>query len=318
MMLETFLMTFEKMAQLLLFVALGYGCNRLKLIPHAAEQVLSRLVTLLLLPSLNLYTGIVECRLDSLAQYAPLVLIGGAFCLVTIGLSYPTSKLFAKGNAYEQGVYRYALSIPNSGAVGTPLMLAFFGTAGLFQYSLFQFTASVLTYSWGIAQLQPSHGKTSLWQNIKKCINPTFMALLIGMTLGVLGAKNWMPVPILNTVSDLKNCYVPVALLMTGYSLADYSFTKVFGELRVYLYTAWRLLAMPCIYLAVLLVFKAPLMLATMMAMTYSSPCGMNVVIFPAAYGEECPSGASMVLISTLVSIVSVPLIYALVQVFFT
>ena len=315
-MLETFLMTLGKMAQLLLLVVLGYAFNRSKLIPRAAEQVLSRFVTFLFLPALNLYTGIMECRLDSLASYGVLVLVGGVFCLLSVGLSYPMSRLFSK-EPYEQGVYRYALAVPNTGAVGTPLMLAFFGTAGMFQYSLFQFTASVLTYSWGIGQLQPDHGKTSLWQNIKKCINPTFLALVIGMILGVLGAKNWMPAPALNVISDLKSCYVTVSLLLTGFSLADYSFTKVFGDLKVYLYTAWRLLAMPCIYLAVLLIFKAPLMLATMMAMTYSSPCGMNVVIFPAAYGEECPSGASMVLISTLVSIVSVPLIYALVQVFF-
>ena len=317
-MLDAFLMTFEKMAQLILFVALGYGCNRLKLIPHAAEQVMSLFVTLLLLPSLNLYTGIVECRLDSLGQYGVLVLVGGVFCLLSIGLSYPTSKLFVKNNAYEQGVYRYALSIPNTGAVGTPLMLAFFGTAGMFQYSLFQFVASVLTYSWGIAQLQPDHGKTSLWSNLRKCINPAFTALVIGMLLGVLGAKVWMPAPVINVLHDLSNCYVPMALLMTGYALADYPFGKVFGSLRVYLYTAWRLVALPCIYLAVLLAFKAPLMMATMMAMTYTGPCGMNVVIYPAAYGEECPSGASMVLISTLVSIVTVPLIYALVQVFFS
>ena len=317
MMLDTFLMTFGKMMQLLLLVALGYGLNRSKLITRAAEQVLSRFVTFLFLPALNLYTGIMECRIESLASYGVLVLVGGAFCLVSIGLSYPTAKLFSK-DSYEQGVYRYALSIPNTGAVGTPLILAFFGTAGMFQYSLFQFTASVLTYSWGVGQLQPAHGKTYFWFNVKKCINPTFMALIIGMILGVLGAKDWMPSPALNVIGDLKNCYVTVSLLLTGFSLADYSFTKVFGDLKVYLYTAWRLLAMPCIYLAALLLFKAPLMMATMLAMTYSGPCGMNVVIFPAAYGEECPSGASMVLISTLVSMVSVPLIYALVQVFFT
>lgn len=316
-MLETFLMTLGKMSQILLLVALGYGFNKSKLIPHAAEQVISRFVTFLFLPCLNLYTGIVECKIDSLSSYGTLVLIGGGFCLLSVVLSYPTSKLFAKNNAYEQGVYRYALSIPNTGAVGTPLMLAFFGTAGMFQYSLFQFVSGIMTYSWGLTQLQPDHGKTSFRQNIKKCINPTFLALVIGMVLGVLGAKDWMPAPVINTIHDLSSCYVTLSLLLTGFSLADYSFSKVFGELRVYAYTAWRLLAMPCIYLASLFVFKAPLMLATMMAMTYSSPCGMNVVIFPAAYGEECPSGASMVLISTLVSIVSVPLIYALVQVFF-
>lgn len=65
-----------------------------------------------------------ECRLDSLASYGVLVLVGGVFCLLSVGLSYPMSRLFSK-EPYEQGVYRYALAVPNTGAVGTPLMLAF-------------------------------------------------------------------------------------------------------------------------------------------------------------------------------------------------
>ena len=49
-----------------------------------------------------------------------------------------------------------------------------------------------------------------------------------------------------------------------------------------------------------------------MAALTYACPCGMNTVVFPAAYGEDCQSGASMLLISSLCAIFTAPLIYAL------
>ena len=316
-MLETFLTTLGEMSQILMLLALGYLFNKLRVITRAAEQVLSRLATMLFLPSLTLYSNMMECKIESLASYVPLVMVGTAFCLVSILIGYPAAKLFEKEDEYQQGVYRYAMAIPNTGAVGTPLMLAFFGTSGLFQLNLFGFVSGILTYSWGIVQLQPSHGKTTFVQNLKKCINPQFLAMVTGMILGLLGADQWMPTPVVDVVSDLGSCYVTIALLLTGFSLADYPITEVFGDVKVYLYTLLRLILMPCLYLVIMLIFKAPLMLAIMVALTYASPCGMNVVIYPAAYNKECKAGASMVLISTLVSMVSVPVIYALVQFFF-
>ena len=42
-------------------------------------------------------------------------------------------------------------------------------------------------------------------------------------------------------------------------------------------------------------------------------PLGMNTVVFPEAYGGDPEPGASMAIISTTISIVTVPLMYALV-----
>lgn len=316
-MLETFLMTLGKMAQVLVLLAIGFLFNKAKLIPKSAETVLSRLVTMLFVPALTFYANMMECKIDQLGEYGILVLVGAAFCVGSTLLSYPMSRIFSKENGYHRGVYRYALTMPNTSGVGIPLMMAFFGTAGVFQFQLVQFAANILTYSWGMVQLQPSHGKTSFWTNFKKCFNLQFFAMAIGMILGAFGAKEWMPSPVVQLTDSLGNCYVPVALFLTGYSLADYPLSSVFVNAKYYLYTAWRLVAMPLIYLAILLVFKAPLMLATMIGITYACPCGMNVVIFPAAYGEECRDGASMVLLSTIVSLVTVPLIYMLTNMLF-
>ena len=48
-----------------------------------------------------------------------------------------------------------------------------------------------------------------------------------------------------------------------------------------------------------------------------AGPSGMNVVVFPASYGQDCETGASIVMISSLGSILTVPVLYALVQNFF-
>lgn len=307
-------MTLEQMFRIVFLLSLGFAFNKLKLIPRTAEAVLSRFVTMLFLPSLTLYSNMMECKLDSLAAYSQWVLYGGALCVISILMSFPIARLFSRKDEYQRGIYRYALSIPNTGAVGTPLVLAFFGTSGMFQYGLFQFVCSILTYSWGIMQLQPSHGRSTFWSNVKKCFNLNFLAMLLGMALGLLGAKNWMPTIVANTVHELGNCYVIVALLLTGFSIADYPFSQVFGDIRVYGFSLLRLIVFPLLFLAALLLIKAPAMVCIMAVLSYASPCGMNVVVYPSSYGEDCKAGASMVLVSSLGSVCTVPLIYALTQ----
>lgn len=316
-MTDAFLIAFKTMVQLLGFMAVGYGLNKLRIIPKEAGQAVSKLVTSVFLPCLLLYTGIVECKVEYLGDYALLVLVGAAICLVTLVLSFPTAKLFGGKNDYLRGVYRYAMVVPNCSAVGTPLVLAFFGTEGLFQYNMFIFVLILVAYSWGILQLLPAGGKETFGQSLKRLLNPQFFAIVIGMILGALGGKNWIPAPVLGVVKDLNSCYSPIALLMAGFTLANYPIGKVFRDKKAYLFTLWRLMALPCIFLAVLLLFKAPLEIATWTALCYAGPCGVNVVIFPAAYGEDCRPGAGMILVSTLVSAVSIPLIYAVVQMLF-
>ena len=308
-MLVTFLTTLAQMFRIIFFLFVGYMFNKLRLVPRTAEPVLSKFVSLLFIPSLTFYSNMVECKLDSLGLYSQYVLIGAGLWLLMAAIGCLLAKPFGGNNHYLQCVYRYAFAFPNTGAVGTPLVLAFFGTAGLFQFGLFMFVAGVMTYAWGVPQMRPTKEKNFF--------NLNFVAMLCGMILGVLGAKEWMPSIVLDIFSDLGSCYVPVALLLTGFSIADYPFAEVFGHIRVYLFSLIRLLIFPCMVLGILYVCKAPYMLAVMAALFFACPCGMNVVVFPSAYGQDCKEGASMVLISSLCAVVTVPVIYALVQQFF-
>ena len=316
-MLSAFLSTLEQMVRLFLVISFGYILNKSKAVSKSAETALSRLVTLLFAPALTFYSFIVECQLSSLIAFSYLILIGFAFRLGSIMLSYPVAKLFSPKDTYKQGVYRYALSFPNSGAFGTPLILAMFGTAGLYQFSLFQLCATLLTYTWGQSQMQPPHKRGSIWMGLFKCINPNTVAMFLGMTLGILGGKSWMPNIVITTFKDLGTCYVIGGLLVIGFTIADYPLKEIFSNCKVYIYGLLRLFAIPCLFLAILLVCGAPELLCLMTILAYAAPCGMGAVIFPAYYNIECEDGAQMVLITSLASLFTIPTLCGLVKLFF-
>lgn len=129
-------------------------------------------------------------------------------------------------------MYRYAFSFPNTGGVSTPLILAFYGTAGLFQNSMFTFVTGIVCYTWGIMQLQPAEGGHDLRFFLRRLFSANFIAMLIGLVLGVLGAKTWMPKIIVTTVQDLGSCYVTTRCCSPGFSIADYPVHAVLGDKR--------------------------------------------------------------------------------------
>jgi len=115
----SFLTVFEQMFRIFLLIGVGYALNRLHLLPHGAERICSRLVTLLFLPALMQHTNLLDCHVDSLVDNAGLVLCGALLVLFSAALSYALARVFSPGDRYVRGIYRYAFTFPNTGAVGT-------------------------------------------------------------------------------------------------------------------------------------------------------------------------------------------------------
>lgn len=316
-MLTTFLTVFEQMVRIIFLLSLGFMFNKLHLIPKSAEAVLSKFTTMLFLPCLVLNAYIVECDFSSLIKYAPWVLYGACFTMMGIGFAYLFAPRLSGGHAYIEGVYRYTIAMPNTGAGATPLLLAMFGTKGVFLGQMFAFAQSIATYTWGIMQMQPAQGRHDLKFYLKRLLNLNSITLVLGMILGVLGAKNWIPSIILSTIGDLSDGYVPVALLLTGFTIADYPIFDMIANRKIYLFSFLRLILIPAVSLVLVWllqpVLKIPAMLCMFFVLYPSCPAGMNSVVFPAAYGEDCRPGASMVLVSSVLSLITMPLMYTLV-----
>ena len=49
----------------------------------------------------------------------------------------------------------------------------------------------------------------------------------------------------------------------------------------------------------------------------FAAPLGLNTVVFPAAYGEDSSTGASMAMISHTLCVLTIPLLYALMTLIF-
>ena len=316
-MLTAFLTTLGEMTRILMFMVLGFGLNRLHILPKGAGAGISRLITMVLIPALLIYNNMTEFQLSNIGQYSRLVLMGVFLWTAVTLISLPIAGKLSAGNPLDRGVYLYGLSFPNTGAIGMPLTLALMGTTGLFRLNLFLVMFSIMTYAWGVGLFLDTERKNPIKRFLIHLLNPVFVSMCIGMTLGARGAKNWLPTLVTEFVGDLGSMYAPLSLLLTGYTIADYPLSEMFHLPKSYVFTALRLLVYPLVAVLLVKLVGGDLLVATLAVIAFSGPSGMNVVVFPASYGQNCETGASIVMISSLGSILTVPLMYALVQTLF-
>ena len=79
---------------------------------------------------------------------------------------------------------------------------------------------------------------------------------------------------------------------------------------NAYVLTALRLFIIPATLVLILKCFNVTSDVITFALIAFASPIGMNTIVFPATFGGETHTGASMVLTSTLLSVITIPILF--------
>ncbi len=302
--------TLSCMAFLFTIIIVGWGLAKLKILPENSAVALSRLETYLFIPALVLGSFMKNFTRDSLGEMGIAFLVGLAFFAFSAIIAIVVGKLCAK-EKYLQNLYIYGLAFANFGFVGNAVVTAVFPEY-FPSYVMFTLPLWVGINLWGapilLTEKKEQTEKQTFWQKVKSIINPLMVAMLIGMLLGVSGIK--MPSFINLTVETLGNCMSPVAMLLTGITISEAKLLSLFKKVSVYVITAVRLFLIPLFVLLIIYLCKIPQPYACLITCASAMPLGLNVVVIPKSFGKDVSSGNSMVLVSHLISIVSVPLIF--------
>jgi len=105
----------------------------------------------------------------------------------------------------------------------------------------------------------------------------------------------------------------PCAMLLAGIVIGKQSLRKAFTNGRSYAASAIRLLGIPALVGAVMLLLGIGRNITVLAVLTLCMPCGLNVIIFPEAMDQDSTVGANLVIITSVLSIITVPLITMLV-----
>ena len=221
------------------------------------------------------------------------------------------ARFLAKGKSYLECVYRYSLVCPNVAAFGIPIVLSLFGTEALFQFQLFTIPNNVLTYGWGVIWLMTEKPQKNWKNRLKNFANPVFLSVIAGMVMGVSGLGKYLPDMIPDTLQNLGNCFSAISLILLGFVIGDYHVKELVNNAAFYVIGFLRLVLIPVMFLILLRGLDAPVMIRILTCLGYACPCGMNTVVYAAAYDQDTRPGAGLVLITSALCVFTVPILYA-------
>ena len=310
--MTVFATSLNQTALLLIFIITGYILSRWKIVPENSPAVLANLEKTILIPALVLSTFLNSFTPQMLSEAAELLLAGTVFVVICIVFSFLCARFLSK-DPYERNVFAYGLIFPNYGYMGNAVVMAVFPQLFL-EYILFTLPLWIMTYVWGISALLLKDGsaKPTWKQRLKDFFSPMLISVLLGGLLSLLQ----IPVPqfVKDAVTSAGDCVSPLAMLLSGMILAKFPLGQILGIKRVYLVTALRLIVFPGLFLLAMTVVPFPETIAICAVCVLSMPLGMNTVIFPSAYGKDTRVASGMVLVSHVLSCLTIPVIFLLME----
>jgi len=310
--MTVFTATLNQTAFLFLFIAVGYILSRWKFVPQNAQTVLSKLENTFFIPALVLGTFIDNFTVQTITVAWKLLLGSLALAILAIGLSLLCVRFCSK-DKYERNIYTYGLCFSNFGFMGNAVVSALFPHIFL-EYLIFTLPLWTLIYLWGVPVLLMggSAEKQTLAQRAKSFVNPMFAGMLLGVLIGLTN----MPVPqfVSSAVSAAGSCMSPVAMLLTGMTIAQFNLREVLRIKGIYLVTALRLIVFPLLFLGVMVLIPMPEVFATCAICSLAMPLGLNTIIIPSALGKDTKVASGMALVSHVLSCLTIPVVFMLFQ----
>lgn len=306
--MTTFWTTLSQTAFLFTFIALGYYLMKGKHVPDSSPAILSRLENMVFIPALVLKTFLENFRMDQLSQAGELLLQSLLLAIAVISLSLLCVRLCTK-DRFLRSIYLYGLCFSNFGFMGNAIVSALFPDI-LLDYILFTLPFWTLIYLWGVpVLLMGKPGETvPLKQRLYNFRNPMFIGMIIGMVVGLLE----LPVPrfLTSAIASAGECMSPVAMLLTGMTVARYDLKKILGVPSVYSVTALRLVVFPSVFLVLLSWMPLSRTFALCATCVLAMPLGLNTIIVPNALGKDTSVAAGMALVSHVLSCLTIPVIF--------
>ena len=296
------LILLRQIAIMALLMAVGIYLSRKGFLSPQGTKDLGAILLRIIIPCVIVKSYITTYsreRLLELALSAGLALV--AFILA-MGIAY---LVYGKRRRIEN----FASAFCNAGFIGIPLAQAVIGDEGVFYMAASVALLNLFQWTYGVYIMTDRRDSISA-KTIAK--NPVVIAIVIGIALFL----SRLPVPgiVTSTLGYIAGMNTPVAMILMGTYMAKLPWRKLLAK-RAYGCVLFRLVIIPAV---VLLVFWAlPISNQNVALAAYlaaATPVGANICVFAQQYDCDYEFSVVTVCLSTVLSIVTVPLMVSLAQ----
>lgn len=253
-----------------------------------------------------------------------------AFSFLAHIIFYFAAKcMFRRAPERLKKVLRFGVIFSNAGYMGIPVVSDVFGSDYVIYATVYIVSFNIFAYSLG----RLIYTGDKKYMSVKKIfINPAVIPIAIGLVIFLTGGGSWVQSKLLddgflgdtinliyNILTVLKNMVAPASMMVIGAKLADIDFKGVLRDKYLYPFILIRLFIFPAIIWAIMRISLAfGIIDSTSMSVVLilsSTPAATLTSMFAELYDCDAVYAGKLVSITTLLSVVTMPVVALLLQI---
>jgi len=287
-------------------VLAGYGIRRVDWLSAEADLGLLRVVVNLLYPCLILDTILGNVAVENPANLLLAPAAGFVTAAAGFAACYWAAPLFAIADSKQRRTFAFTAGLYNYGYIPLPLIQKLFGAQATGVLFLHNVGVEAALWTVGIMLLSGA-GPRDGWRHI---FNVPLMAIALALALNLAGARVWMPSFILSAAHSIGAAAIPMGVLLTGAVFAD-QLRQASPEGRNAIglgACALRLGLLPIAMLSLARWLPCPPELRHVILVQAAMPSAVFPVILAKHYGGDAPTALRIVLLTSALSLLTIPL----------
>ena len=294
----------EKMSALVILLAVGYACGKLRVVGPEFNSGLSKIVLNVLLPAMILSSVINKELVIGGREMVSGLLMMTVMVLVCFGIAVMTPWVLRMKDG-DKGLYRLLVGFMNNGFVGFPLVAAIYGEEWVFYASLSNIPFNILLYTAGVMLLQDRNGRDKL--SLKSVLSAPLVATVIAAI--IFAFRIHIPEVIADTVSMIGGATVPLSMMCIGLTLEPVPIKEPFIKPRFYTVSLMRLVACPLAVWLVLRLFMSDPTLLGIIVTVSACPSAVVCSILSMKYGRDGIEASEFIFLCMVMSLITMPLL---------
>ncbi len=287
---------------MLILIAVGVVCAKTGLISEASNKDLSKFMLQVVNPVV-IFMSYQKPYKAELARNLLLtfVLSAGALAAVIV-LSY---FLVRKKEGRQFEIERFSAVYSNCGFMGIPLVNAIYHDEGVFYLTAFITVFNLIVWTHGVILIS---GQKDFRQVIKVFYSPTIISILLGLLTFFLNIR--LPETMLSALGFIKEVNTPMAMIVSGVTIAATNVPKMLKNLRVYYVCLLKLIVLPLILavpLALLTEIDEKVRMTVLVAA--AAPPAAMCTLLSIRYGKNSVYASEIFTAGTIFSVGSLPLV---------
>ena len=292
-------------------ISLGFFLGKVKWVDRNMNKKLVNLLLSVFMPASLLMAFPNEFQ----TEYTYLFLWGLVGGFATMISAILISKLiynkkFFPGDMSYYG--QFAFIFNNATFLGFPLINMAFGFRGVIPYCGFIIAFNLALFSYGVWIFER---KVTLKFIIRVITNPNVIAVLLGMIMFLSGfsfnqENNIIHKTIYSSIQYISGATTPLSLICVGFMLSNTKIKALLKEWKLLIISIIQLVLAPIMtFIIIKVLLHAPNEVVLICTLIQALPTATSLGLFAEKYGGNVTEASQLVVVSTLMSIVTMPTI---------